>query len=105
VWKILRAAGLDREFKCEGVSDLADLRAILNDLESPAAGSYTFRYPVAATGPQSPIGHSTFDMMAFAKQIDSILDLLDATADGLAAMSNQRDDPVEEVEVPSRPVN
>src|SRR5205807_525664 len=34
VWQIIKAVGWESEFKCEGISSLADFSAVVNELES-----------------------------------------------------------------------
>jgi hypothetical protein len=94
-WRIVKAVGWDREFKCEGVSDLAEMRAILDDLETLDAGSFAFRYPVANTEKQATLGELTFDVLEFAKQMDAVFDLLNATADALEATWDTRNERTE----------
>jgi hypothetical protein len=95
VWRVLKAVGWDQHFKCEGVSDLAELRAIFDDLDALDAGSFAFRYPVASSEPQAALGQLTFNLQEFAKQMDAVLDLLNATADALAATWDTRDEGTE----------
>jgi hypothetical protein len=94
-WRVVRAAGLDQDFKYEGVSDLAEMRSILDDLDSLDARSFAFRYPVASTERQAFYGPLTFNVLDFAKQMDAVLDLLSATDDALAATWDIKDERTE----------
>ncbi len=88
VCQIIRAVGWESEFKCEGISTLAEFSALVAELESldPVA--------IAVT-----VGRSRRDgsvppqlvppkIVQFAKKLDALISLLDATADGLAAQDD-----------------
>ena len=79
----------EAEFTCEGVQGFADLKAIMEDVNSADPGSYVFRLPavIEAEGPKGVRG--------FARQMDALLDLLDSTADALAAEWDLRMDEME----------
>ena len=48
-------------------------------------------YPVASSEPQAALGQLTFNVQEFGKQMDAVLDLLNATADALAATWDTRE--------------
>ena len=52
-------------------------------------------YPVASSEPQAALGQLTFNVQEFGKQMDAVLDLLNATADALAATWDTRDERAE----------
>ena len=85
VCEIVKAVGWKGSFTCEGVTGLGDFRAVVNDLDSVDPGSHAFRYPVNTAGEGSVQSHLTFSVLEFARQMNAILDLLDVTADALAA--------------------
>jgi hypothetical protein len=73
------------EFKCDGMESLADFKAIVEDINSVDPGPHAFRYPVSTEAKDSADSNSTFNVREFARTIDALLDLLDSTADALAA--------------------
>ena len=90
VCQIIKAVGWKTEFTCEGVSSLADFSALVNELEtkdpvSLAVHSGSDRGSVARQFEPAKI-------VPFAKKLDGLLDLLDVTADALAATWDQRTD-------------
>jgi len=90
VCQIIRTVGWESEFTCEGVSSLADFSALVNEVESFDPVTRAIR----ASGLKDPNSVSqyyrTFDIVQFAKKLDGLLDLLDVTADALAAAWDQR---------------
>jgi hypothetical protein len=77
VSQIVIALKWENEFKCEGVENLADFRRIVGTVNSVDPGSYNFRLPLDP--------HNRPTVREFAAKMDAILELLSATADGLAA--------------------
>jgi hypothetical protein len=67
------------EFKCQGVENLDDFKAVVESVNSVDPGSYAFRLPVSAQG------QGSFNVHEFARRMDALLTLLYSTADGLAA--------------------
>jgi hypothetical protein len=86
--QIVRKVGWENTFTCEGVASLADFRALVNEVESLEPVSQAIR---SSKGPNS-VSDSflSFDVVQFARRLDTLLDLLDATADTLAAEWDQR---------------
>jgi hypothetical protein len=85
VCQIIKAVKWEEEFRCEGVSSLADFSALVNELEEldpvavakrPSHRCPDFSVPDQLLPP---------NVVRFAKKLDALLDLLAATADGLAA--------------------
>lgn len=74
VCQIVIALKWEREFRCEGVENLAGFKRIIDEINSVEPG-YGFRCP----------GQLSFNVSAFARRMDALLDLLDSTADALAA--------------------
>ena len=85
VAQIVVAVKWEEEFKCEGVENLADFRSAVEALNSVDPGFYSFRLPFDAVGNGSDVGGLNFRVREFARKMDALLVLLDATADALAA--------------------
>jgi len=90
ICQIVTALNWEREFRCEGVENLADFKAIIEDVNSVDPGPYAFRYPANAEGRGSDRGHLAFSARGFARGMDALLELLDSTADALAATWDMR---------------
>jgi hypothetical protein len=75
----------ENEFKCEGIENLADFKAVVEEVNSVDPGSYVFRLPVRAEGQDSVPGRVNLTIRDFARRMDALLELLDSTADALAA--------------------
>ena len=90
VCQIVTAADLEGAFKCAGVESLADFKAVIEELNAVDPGSYVFRLPVRAQGQDSAPGRVKVTMLEFARRMDALLELLDSTADALAAEWDMR---------------
>ena len=90
VCQIIRTVAWESDFTCEGVLSIADFSALVNEVESFDPVTRAIR----ASGLKDPNSVSqyyrTFDIVQFAKKLDGLLDLLDVTADALAAAWDQR---------------
>ena len=75
----------EKEFKCEGIENLAEFKAVIEELNAVDPGSYVFRPPVSAVGQDSLPGRLNLTIREFARRMDALLELLDSTADALAA--------------------
>src|ERR1019366_2994871 len=84
VVQIITALKWEREFRCEGVENLADFKAIIEEIDSVDPG-FAFRCPGKTEEPGSVPGQLAFSVREFARRMDAILELLDSTADALAA--------------------
>ena len=82
----------EKDFKCEGVENLADFKAVIEDVNSVDPGPYAFRYPVYTEGQGSVPGYFTFNVREFARRMDALVELLASTADALAATWDSRGD-------------
>jgi len=90
--------GWETEFKCAGVENLADFQVFIDELDSADPGSHLFRCPVNIDGQGSVESHLNFDVRDFARRMNAVLDLLDCTADALAATWDlQADEMVAEI--------
>ena len=85
VGQIVTALNWEKEFRCEGIGTLADFKAIVEDVNSVDPGPYSFRYPASADAQDSVENNSTFSVLEFGRRMDALLELLDSTADALAA--------------------
>jgi hypothetical protein len=85
VCQIVTALNWEKEFRCEGIETLADFKALVEDVNSVDPGPYSFRYPASAEAPASAENNSAFSIREFARRMDALLELLDSTADALAA--------------------
>jgi hypothetical protein len=70
VCQIITAVKWEKDFKCEGIENLADFKAVIEELNAVDPGFYRFRLPV------DPHAHASF---------------LDSTADALAAEWDTRE--------------
>jgi hypothetical protein len=86
VCQIVTALKWEPEFKCQGVENLADFKAVVESVNSVDPGSYSFHLPVATEG------QGSFNVRGFAARMDALLALLDSTADGLAAEWDSRNE-------------
>ena len=105
VCQIITAVKWEREFRCEGIEDLADFKAIIEELSAVDPGSYVFRLPVRAKG-QNPVpGRVKPTIREFARRMDALLGLLDSTADALAATWDTQGEPIPfDLDLPEGPV-
>jgi hypothetical protein len=87
VCPIITALKWENEFRCEGVESLADFKTLTEEVNSVDPGSYIFRSPVSA---------NEQSVRAFARKMDAVLELLDATADALAAEWDMRSEALTE---------
>jgi hypothetical protein len=85
VCQIIKAVKWENEFKCEGVSSLADFSALVNELEELDPVEVAVRPGNRRSDGWMPPQLEPPNVVRFAKKLDALLDLLAATADGLAA--------------------
>jgi hypothetical protein len=86
--QIIRKVGCENTFTCEGVASLTDFGAFIEEVESLEPVTRAIR---SSNGPSS-VSDSflSFDVVRFARRLDGLLQLLDVTADALAAAWDQR---------------
>ena len=92
VVQIITAVRWKKEFRCEGIEDLADFKAVIEELNAVDPGSYVFRLPVSAEADDSLTGRAKLTIREFGRKMDALLELLDSTADALAAEWDLRSD-------------
>jgi hypothetical protein len=85
VCQILTALKWEPEFRCVGIENLDDFKAVVESVNSVDPGSYVCRIPNVA-------------ISEFARKMDALLDLLDSTGDALAAEWDLRLGAVPELE-------
>jgi hypothetical protein len=90
VCQIITAVKWENEFKCEGIENLADFKAVTEELSAVDPGSYVFRLPVSAEAKDSVPGRVKPTIGDFTRRMDALLELLDSTADALAAEWDMR---------------
>ena len=90
VGQIIKAVRWENEFKCEGVASLADFSAVVNELEALDPVSCAVRTSSRGRAGSVPHQLQPPNVVQFAKKLDGLLDLLDVTADALAAIRDQR---------------
>ena len=92
VCQIITAVKWEVEFRCDGVEGLGDFKAIIEKLNAVDPAFYAFRSPAAAERKAAGPGHLDLSVTEFARRVDAVLGLLDATADALAAEWDLRAD-------------
>ncbi len=90
VCQIIKTVGWENIFTCERVASLADFSALVNEAEALDPVTRAIRSS-RIKGPNS-VSHfyRTFNFVNFARKLDGLLNLLDVTADALAAEWDQR---------------
>jgi len=77
VCQIISALKWEKEFRCEGIETLSDFKAVIEQVNAVDPGSYDFGLPV---DPKSQAS-----VRDFGGKMDALLELVDSTADALAA--------------------
>ncbi len=78
VCQIILAVKWEQEFRCEGIENLTDFKALVEEVNAIDPDFYAFRYPAG------------FNIHQFAAKLEALFDLLECTADGLAATSDMQ---------------
>lgn len=79
----------ENAFKYEGVSSLADFSTLLGELEALDPVGIAVQFSNLRSDGSVPTQLQPPNIVQFARKLDSVLNLLDATADALAAMGDQ----------------
>ena len=85
VCQIIKAVKWETHFKCDGVSSLADFSALVSELEELDPVAVAVRPGNRRSDGWVPKQLEPPNVVTFAKKLDALIDLLGATADGLAA--------------------
>jgi len=85
VVQIITTLKWENEFRCEGVEDLAAFKSLIEEVNGIDTGHPMFTAP----------GDPATILPAFVRRLDALLDLLDSTADALAAEWDLPNEPVE----------
>jgi hypothetical protein len=85
VCQIIKAVKWENQFKREGISSLADFSALVDELEELDPVAVAMRPGNRRPDFSVPQQLQPSNVVRFAKRLDALLDLLAATADGLAA--------------------
>ena len=85
VCQIITALPWEGEFRCEGVENLADFKSVIEDVNAIDPEFHAFRCPVAGGETDADTGDVITTVRQFVRRLDAVLDLLDGTADALAA--------------------
>jgi hypothetical protein len=90
VCQVIRKVRWQSEFRCEGVSSLVEFSTVVNEIEIFDPVPRAIRH--SRTGDPHSISQyfRTFNIFQFAAILDALLDLLESTADALAAEWDQR---------------
>jgi hypothetical protein len=92
VCQIIRAVRWENDFTYEGVSSLAEFSALVNEVESFDPVARAIRSSTAEARNLVSQYYRAFDVAQFANKLDGLLDLLNATADALAATWDEREE-------------
>ena len=85
ICQIIKKVGWESEFKCEGVASLADFSALVNELEAVGPVSCVVHAEKRGLPGVIPAQLQRSRVVELFPKLDSLIDLLAATADGLAA--------------------
>src|SRR5216684_2214617 len=80
-----QAVKWESEFQCEGVASLDDFSALISELEAPDPVALAIQSKSSRPDRSMPNQLQPPNVVRLATTLDALLDLLDATADGLAA--------------------
>ena len=84
VVQIITTLKWENEFRCEGVEDLAAFKSLIEEVNGIDTGHPMFTAP----------GNPETILPAFVRRLDALLDLLDSTADALAAQCDLQSEAV-----------
>jgi len=90
VVQIVTVLQWEKEFKCEGIENLDGFKAAVQEVNSVDPGSYSVHLPVTTEAQDSAQGQAKSTIRNFAHRMDALLELLNATADALAAEWDMR---------------
>jgi hypothetical protein len=85
VCQIITTLNWKEEFRCKGVESLADFKSVIEDVNAIDADFRAFRCPADPVTTDAVSDELTTTVRKVVHRLDALLDLLDATADALAA--------------------
>ena len=96
VCQIIKAVRWEDEFECEGIATLAEFSAVIGELEALDPVSIAV-HPGSRARHDGSVPHQLQPptLVQFAKNLDRLLELLDSTADALAAEWDLRSEGLE----------
>jgi hypothetical protein len=92
VCQIIRAVRWETDFKCEGVSSLAEFSALVNEVEKMNPVSSAVLSSSRNRDGSVPDQLQPPNVFRLAAKLDALLELLDSTADALAAEWDMREE-------------
>lgn len=90
VCQIIKAVAWQSEFTCEGISSLAEFSALIKEIDSLDAVSRATSFANVRGRKSAAQTFQKINGAQFARKLDALLELLDVTADALAAAWDQR---------------
>ena len=74
--QIIKAAGWEKQFKCEGVAGLADFSALIDELEDLEPVAVAVRSKGCRPDGWAPSQLQPNNIVRFAKKLDGLLDMM-----------------------------
>jgi hypothetical protein len=85
VCQIIKTVGWEKEFKSDGAGSLADFSALVNELEELDPVKVAVHSGARRRDGSAPPQLQPSNVIRLGRKLDALIDLLDATADALAA--------------------
>jgi len=90
VCQVIKTVGWERDFACEGVSNLTDFNSLVNEVESLEPVSCAVHFANTRDHNSVALTFQKINAVEFAKKLGALLELLEVTADALAATWDRR---------------
>jgi hypothetical protein len=90
VCQVIKTVGWESDFACEGVSNLNEFSSLVNEVESLEPVSCAVHFANARDHSSVTQTFQKINAVEFARKLDALLELLEGTADALAATWDQR---------------
>ena len=90
VCQVIKTVGWESDFACEGVSNLTEFNSLVNEVESLEPVSCAVHFANASDYGSVAQTFQKIDALEFTRKLDALLELLEVTADALAATWEQR---------------
>jgi hypothetical protein len=87
--QIVKAVQWESDFRCDGISTLADFTALIDTLETLDPVACSVIAGRSRRDGSVPAGLEPTNVVRFGKKLDGLLDLLGATTDALASKADQ----------------